>query len=177
MDWNGLIRRGSSLYNEGGVYIAGEQFPKIWYSTYWTLLRLSHTLSKKNHWMKEDIPQSWCCPVKSLFNDWIFTQWTSSHWARSPGGGYSHLSVSRPQKRGLLTLKPYLRSLKTPEDQNASYFYNRLDVFAANFHNPPHYEISYVFKVLKPVWTLGPLKTPNTVNVGILGYSSKVKDV
>ncbi len=33
------------------------------------------------------------------------------------------------------------------------------------------------FKVLKPVWTLGSLMTPNTVNVGILGYSSKVKQV
>ncbi len=31
-----------------------------------------------------------------------------------------------------LTLKPYLGSLKTPEDQNASYFFNRLDVFAVN---------------------------------------------
>ncbi len=30
-------------------------------------------------------------------------------------------------------------------------------------------------KVWKPVWTLGSLKTPNTVNVSILGNGSKVK--
>ncbi len=80
----------------------------------------------------------------------------------------------------ILTLKPYLGSLKTPDNQKASYFLNRLDVFAVNFHNPPHYrpdvcymgyEISYVFKVWKPVWTL---KTPNTVYVSILGNGSKV---
>ncbi len=71
----------------------------------------------------------------------------------------------------ILTLKPYLGSLKTPDDQNTSYFFNRLDVFAVNFDN----EISSVFKVWKPVWTLGSLKTPNTVNVSILGNGSKVK--
>ncbi len=38
------------------------------------------------------------------------------------------------------------------------------------------YAISYVFKVWKPVWTLGSLKTPNTVNVSILGNGSKVKE-
>ena len=60
----------------------------------------------------------------------------------------------------VLTLKPYLGSLKTPEDRNESYFL-----------------IGWMyFKVLKPVWTLGSLKAPNTVNVGILGYGSKVKD-
>ncbi len=37
------------------------------------------------------------------------------------------------------------------------------------------YEISYVFKVWKPLWSLGSLKTPNTVNVGILGNGYKVK--
>ncbi len=81
-----------------------------------------------------------------------------------------------------LTLKPYFGSLKTPDDQNVSYFFNRLDVFAVNFHNPPHYhyfsesyERSHVFKVWKPVWTLGSLKTRNTFNVSILGNSSKVK--
>ena len=37
---------------------------------------LSSALSIKNHWMNEDIPWSRCCKVKSLFNDWIFTQWT-----------------------------------------------------------------------------------------------------
>ena len=29
----------------------------------------------------------------------------------------------------ILTLKPFLRSLKTPEDKNSSYFFNRLDIF------------------------------------------------
>ncbi len=43
-----------------------------------------------------------------------------------------------PTSHCCLTLKPYLGSLKTPEDQNASYLFNRLDVFAVNFHNPPH---------------------------------------
>ncbi len=36
------------------------------------------------------------------------------------------------------------------------------------------YEISYDFKVWRPIWTLGSLKTPNTVDVSILGYGSKV---
>ncbi len=36
------------------------------------------------------------------------------------------------------------------------------------------YEISYAFKVWKPLWALGSLKTPNTVNVSILGNGSKV---
>ncbi len=33
-----------------------------------------HTLSKKNLWMNEKIPGSWCCKVhvKSLFNNWKF---------------------------------------------------------------------------------------------------------
>ncbi len=30
----------------------------------------------KNHWMNEDIPWSWSCTVKFLFNGWIFTHWT-----------------------------------------------------------------------------------------------------
>ena len=36
------------------------------------------------------------------------------------------------------------------------------------------YEISYAFKVWKPLWSLGSLNTPNTVNVGILVNGSKV---
>ncbi len=39
---------------------------------YITLFK-SVTLSKKNHWMNEDIPWSRCCTVKYLFNDWVFT--------------------------------------------------------------------------------------------------------
>ncbi len=38
------------------------------------------------------------------------------------------------------------------------------------------YEISYVFKVWKPLWSLGSLKTPNMVNVGILGNGYKVNE-
>ncbi len=37
----------------------------------------NHTLSKKNHWMNE-ISCSWCCKVKSLFNDWKFHHWASN---------------------------------------------------------------------------------------------------
>ena len=36
------------------------------------------------------------------------------------------------------------------------------------------YEISYGFKVWKPLWSQGSLKTPNTVNIGILGNGYKV---
>ncbi len=43
-----------------------------------------------------------------------------------------HLPVRMHSNLIVLTLKPYLGSLKTPEDQNASYFFNRLDVFAVN---------------------------------------------
>ncbi len=30
----------------------------------------------KNHWINQEIPCSWCCIVKSLFNEWIFIQLT-----------------------------------------------------------------------------------------------------
>ena len=36
-------------------------------------------------------------------------------------------------KKCLLTFKPFLGSLKTPEDKKASYFCNQLDIYAANF--------------------------------------------
>ncbi len=41
------------------------------------------TLSKKNHWMNEEIPRSRCCKVKSLVNGWKFSYWASKfliHW-------------------------------------------------------------------------------------------------
>ncbi len=64
-----------------------------------------------------------------------------------------------------LTLKPFLGSLKTPEDKNSSYFFNRLDIFAVNFCNVCNMgcQINYVFMVLKLVRSLGSLKTPKTV--------------
>ncbi len=36
----------------------------------------SNTLSKLNHWINEEIPRSWYCNVRSLFNGWIFMHWT-----------------------------------------------------------------------------------------------------
>ena len=64
-----------------------------------------------------------------------------------------YLRVQEKLARNNLTLKPFLGSLKTPEDKNPSY---------------------YVFMVLKLVRTLGSLKTPKTVNVSIFGNGSKV---
>ena len=46
---------------------------------------LKSTLSKKNHWMNEEIPCSWCCKVKSLVNEWKFSHWASNiliHWLK-----------------------------------------------------------------------------------------------
>ncbi len=40
-----------------------------------TMISLAECTLNKIHWMNEDIPWSWCCTVKSLFNDRIFTQW------------------------------------------------------------------------------------------------------
>ncbi len=60
---------------------------------------------------------------------------------------YPHFVIA-----SLLTLKPFLGSLKTPEDKNPSYF----------------------LMVLKLVRSLGSLKTPKTVNVSIFGNGSKV---
>ncbi len=68
-----------------------------------------------------------------------------------------------------LTPKPFLGSLKTPEDKNPSYFFNRLNIFVVNFR--------YIFMVLKLVRSLGSLKTPKTVNVSIFVNGSKVKVV
>ena len=40
--------------------------------------RIFAALSKKNHWMNEDIPLSCCCIVKSLFNERKFSHWIQS---------------------------------------------------------------------------------------------------
>ncbi len=53
--------------------------------------------------MNEDIPWSWCCTVKSLFNDWIFTQWTRrllAQWLNFPLIG-----------QGLYFAAPWLRNI------------------------------------------------------------------
>ncbi len=73
----------------------------------------------------------------------------------------------------------YEVTLKTPEDLLRSAVgitrfavrgpaYLKMDHFILIFYANPH-------KVWKPLWPLGSLHTPNTINVGILGNGSKFK--
>ncbi len=38
-----------------------------------------HTLWIKNHWINQEIPSSWSCTGKSLFNERIFIHWTRTY--------------------------------------------------------------------------------------------------
>ncbi len=67
--------RGGIIWLQGKLVLPIIFTDIYWFTLQQILIMTRTTLSIKKHWMNEDIPWSRCCKVKSLFNDWIFSQW------------------------------------------------------------------------------------------------------